>query len=939
VADVVQPIVGADFLLKNRLLVDVFNGRLVQPGDWNFIRCDRTRQFVPRGIRAVEEASPYAALLHEFPALSRPELRLPPVCHGVEHCLETTGLPFRQPFRNLSPEKLEVAKKDFEELVRIGVCRRSSSPWASPLHMVEKKDKSWRPCGDFVRLNEITVHDSYPLPLLRNFAYNLAGSTKFSKIDLVKAYHQIPMRASDVPKTAIITPFGLFEYIRMPFGLKNSAQSFQRLMDRVTQGLKRVFVYLDDILVASATEEEHVDDLRQLFTRLSKHGLIINMAKCVFGVTQIEFLGHKVSGAGVQPLPGRLRALEEYEKPKDEKGLSRFLGIINYYHRFIRGCAELTREVSGLLPTTRKATTRPIAWTEDTEKAFRELKESLGRQATLAFPTPGAKLRVCTDASEFALGAVLEQETQQGVWQPLGFYSRKLRQPERNYSAFDRELLAVHQAIVHFREFLEGRDFHVLTDHKPLTTAMSSTSPTSLARRRRQWQYISEFTTDVRHLAGATNVVADAFSRLGSTEVVAAVREDSIEIRLAEAQARCMDCKRWSEPGTRPLGCPFTAEKCEGVNLLGLKEKECFRVLVPPDMRREIVQQIHELAHCGKKPTTRIIKAAYIWPNMTADIHTWVAACLACQRAKISKHNRARMERFLPPASRFTDVHVDIVGPLPQSEGQMYVLTMIDRFSRWPEAAPMPDMTAETCAKTFLMTWVARFGVPSIITSDQGRQFESDLWSTLMGLLGCKHQHTTAYHPQANGLIERFHRSLKSSLRAKLAHDSWVEELPVVLLGLRAAVKADIDCSPAQMLYGAALRLPGMMTSPTEATDCAGFLRRLQDCVKKFIFAETSWHTKENPQELRGLERADQVMLLVPPNTRGSLQPVYTGPHKVLSRSKKHFKIDYDGEEKVVTADRLKPAITEEGIIGEEGATTLTRSRTGRAVRRPARFR
>ena len=197
----------------------------------------------------------------------------------------------------------------------MGLIRRSNCPWSSPLHIVLKTDGGLRPCVDYRRLNEITVPDRYPVPNMQDFSARLAGSTIFSKVDLVRGYHQIPVNEEGIPKTAIITPFGLYEFLRMPFGLKNAVQALQRLMDTVCNGLSFLFVYIDDIVIASANQKEHLTHLRTLFERLHEHGLVVNLVKCVFGVTEITFLGHRVNKDGAAPVADKVEAIKNFTQP------------------------------------------------------------------------------------------------------------------------------------------------------------------------------------------------------------------------------------------------------------------------------------------------------------------------------------------------------------------------------------------------------------------------------------------------------------------------------------------------------------------------------------------------------------------------------------------------------------------------------------------------
>jgi hypothetical protein len=325
------PIIGVDFLKHYRLLVDPANNRLLagaaQPSPPRVsghqpITVTQCEQSPPAAVMQVAtggNATLLDELTRDFPAVFGAAAAATKVKHNLEHFLVTTGPPISSKFRRLDGEKLAAAKKEFEKMEAEGIVRRSTSPWASPLHMVQKPDGSWRPCGDFRRLNMVTQVDSYPLPNMLDFSANVANCKIFSKIDLRKGYYQVPMNQADIPKTAVATPFGLYEFTKMPFGLRNAGSTFQRLMDRVLSGLAFCFWYLDDIIAASPDAATHSLHLKQLFTRLDEAGLVVNPSKCVLAVPQIEFLGHQVTAAGVRPLQDHVKAVEDYPPPSNIK--------------------------------------------------------------------------------------------------------------------------------------------------------------------------------------------------------------------------------------------------------------------------------------------------------------------------------------------------------------------------------------------------------------------------------------------------------------------------------------------------------------------------------------------------------------------------------------------------------------------------------------------
>ncbi len=334
----------------------------------------------PRFI-ALPPGSVGSIILDEFPEVPNAAKVLPPSSHGVEHFIATKGLAIASKFRQLDAEKLQAAKAEFEQLEREGIVQRSTSPWASPLHMVMKKDGMWRPCGDFRCLNLVTDPDTNPLPNMLDFSARVAGCKVFSKIDLRKGYYQIPMHLADIRKTAICTPFGLFKFRRMPFGLHNAGNTFQRMMDRILAGLSFVFCYLDDIIIASRDEREH---LREVFSHLPDAGLVINTEKCVFAYTTVEFLGHKMSAAGVEPLHSHVQAVLPHPEPTNISELQAFFGTVNFYPRFLPAAARILKPLTDLLIGGPKGT-ELVSLADPQRAAFVEAKDALAA-ATCTLP-------------------------------------------------------------------------------------------------------------------------------------------------------------------------------------------------------------------------------------------------------------------------------------------------------------------------------------------------------------------------------------------------------------------------------------------------------------------------------------------------------------------------------------------------------------------------
>ena len=712
-------------------------------------------------------------------------------------------------------EKVEMELSRLQELHVIAPVQHAD--WATPVVPILKKDGTLRLCGDYkVTINQALTPDNYPLPRIEDIFAVLEGGKLFSKLDLSHAYQQIRLHENSKQYTTINTHKGLFEYQRLPFGISTAPSLFQRIMENLLQDLPNVCVYLDDILVSGTSEDHHFQNLDRVLTRLSSVGLTLKHSKCVFASTSVEYLGHIIDSCGLHPSNAKVKAVKEAPAPTTVTELRAFLGLINYYHKFLPNLSTVLAPLHALL---RKGAV--WTWSKAQVKAFQQVKEVLQSSLLLVHFDSQKPVILSCDASPYGLGAVLAHQMPDGSEKPIAFTSRTLSSAERNYSQLEKEALAIVFSVKRFHQYLYGTHFTLYSDHKPLERLLSESRevpPMASARIQRWSLTLSAYQYTIKHRAGTRMANADALSRLPIPETpqVVPLPGDLSHLvnHLTESIVTASQIKEWTDKDPiisrvrRLIQTGWTISSpsadlapyyhrhtelsvLDGCLLWGS------RVVIPRAGHHIVLNQLHD-THPGISKMKMLARSYVWWPGIDSDIQTKVQTCNVCQYHR-PVPCQAPLHPWEFPRQPWTRVHVDHAGPFM---GKQFFL-LIDAYSKWLEVHIVPSTSSEVTIKK-LQEIFASHGIPMQLVSDNGTAFTSHTFQSYMKQHGIKHILTSPYHPSSNGLAERAVQTLKTCL--KKLEGSVEARVLRFLSRYRVTPHSTTELSPAELLMGRRLR-------------------------------------------------------------------------------------------------------------------------------------
>ena len=796
---------------------------------------------------------------------------------------ESQGICVTRPYR-YSPQKMDIIDEQIKQLLKLGIIEPSDSAWRSPLVVVQKKDGHARLCTDYRVLNMMTEDDTYPMPTARSLFLYMAyrKPTIFTAIDLLSGYHQCELHPDSRKYSSFESPSGVWQWTRVPFGMRQSPWQFTKIMSLALGGLmpRTCLAYLDDIIVFDPTVDAHIDNVDKVLQALKGAGLTIKPSKCEWGRSEIKFLGHVVNAEGLKTQPKVTQKVQEFGRPHDKHTVRSFLGLCNYYRNFIPGFATTAVPLNRLLKNK-----VPFSWTPDCETAFRKIQDYLVAPPLLIHPEIGGHFYIMTDASDGACGAAI-CHLKDGLLRPVVYYGYTFGSAERNYTITEREGLAVVKTLKTHESMLSGAKITIMTDHQPLIPLLQQAHKAPSKRLKRWALALTDFDYEIRYIPGKKHHLPDFLSRVVMRDTEERDSEDESEFEPEvgcellelnvihdELTAEEFRKEQWKDPECQPLLnylvneelpdqweeaknilvrverlgvdkdgvlCKFDdTKKKKGKGMAGVKA----RIMVPTSLVQRVLYLLHDDILCGGHVgitalNTKIVERFY-WRNLYMDIVNYVRACERCALRKRAPHFKSKAKSWDRPDYPWQVVQTDFIGPLRKSkDGYLYILTFIDLLTGWPEAFPTKNSTAATAATVFLQQIVCRYGKIQQLNSDRGPSYVAKLFKEITERLMCKQSFTSSRMPQGNARVERLHKSLEDLIGCYITenHENWPDLLSIALWNVRSTISTRTGFSPYALMFGrdnAAMGFPEERPIFDAGDDKEWFLRTTH-CIEMF---------------------------------------------------------------------------------------------------------
>ena len=889
-----------------------------------------------------------------------------------EHIPMVDNTPVRAPMYRHPEQAKAIIAEMIEEMLSKGVIENSSALYLAPIVLVNKGSGKKRMCIDYRKVNEHIKQDIYPLPRLDSLVEEVAGYKYYCTLDLKDAYYQVRLDSETRDITTFSDGIGLYRFTRLPFGLSVSPAIFTRAMQKVLEPLvKKGWVrnYLDDVVIFAQNYEELMDRLSLVLERFLEMGLKLNVSKCEFAQSEIKFLGHRISAAGMKPDPSNIEKVLAMNPPQTAKQVRRFIGMVGFYRKFIPGFSKIASPLTDLTKKDVK-----FVWNNVTQEAFEILKSKLVEEPILVKFDPSKEQELHTDASKYHVGAVLLQKEEEGL-KSVGYYSKKLNKTEQKYSTTDKEALAIVQGCRFFHHYLWARKFKVVTDHQPLMNIFKQ--KTKCQRMSRYMLEMRDYNFKIVYQPGIVHRVPDALSR----PVVAQLEVDQLEveeienerarlgdislIQLKQAQREDPQWKKVIEylekgplpkkiPGNRPIVNFHLIDDILYINK-GEVDRQIYCIVVPESLIKVACEVSHVDGHFGERKSIQRAQRLFYWPRLWMDVKKYVKSCPRCQQYN-SHGGLVRKWKELPAVEEKGErVSIDLMDMYNGINGYRYCMSVMDHFSRFLRAYPLRRKTKEEVVK-ILQKDFSIFGNPKILVMDNGLEFRNIDVKTVCKDLRIGQAFCMPYHPQGNSVSERVHRTLKTTLsKMNDKHpNKWPEYLQDCVRIINESVHGSLGTTPFFAHFGFhPLRTFGEIVLPSGSNNSSPEV--IKNLIRNTLIEQTRKYL-DNANKKRNNDRVSLgewvwIRNETPvPGTATKLNPHWIGPYKVIKvlAQDKGYQVEdpFTGEKLERGSERIKKCYIGNEIIVQPHQVPQVpditdwaiRDRPRRVIRPPIRY-